>query len=143
MCLQAALTAAKQAHAPAEAWEAAAALLRDHHTALGPAHQAALAEALAAASAALPARQRLRPGAGPGPLVQLKRLLPAAPPLQPTPLGLTAAGAIAVGGAGGGGGRGRGGGGGGGPFIFNPYAAKRQAKQDEAAAIEWVSLGLT
>ncbi|GLI65614.1 hypothetical protein VaNZ11_009180 [Volvox africanus] len=129
--LEAALAAAKQAHAPAEAWEAAAALLREHYQVLVPQHQAALLDTLAQASAALSNRQRARPGLGPGPLVQLKRLLPAAPPLQPATLALTAAGTIAGGGFAG---RGKGGGGGGGPFLFNPYAAKRQAKQEAGEA---------
>ncbi|GFR47241.1 hypothetical protein Agub_g8925, partial [Astrephomene gubernaculifera] len=130
--LEAALTAAKQAHAPAEAWEAAAALLRDHHSLLPPHYQAALLETMAQASAALPGRYRSRLSLGPGPLLQLKRLLPAALPLQPAPLTLTAAGSIATGG-GGAGGRGGKGGASAGPFIFNAFAAKKkQAAKGEA-----------
>ncbi|GIM11324.1 hypothetical protein Vretimale_14852 [Volvox reticuliferus] len=127
--LEAALAAAKQAHAPAEAWEAAAALLREHHQVLAPPHQAALLDTLSQASAALSNRQRARPGLGPGPLVQLKRLLPAALPLQPAVLTLTAAGTIAGGGL-----TGRLKGGSSGPLIFNPYAAKRLAKQEAGEA---------
>ncbi|MEW5317034.1 MAG: hypothetical protein WDW38_008365 [Sanguina aurantia] len=106
---------------------------REHHPSISPQIQVKLMESLSAAASVLPQRHRSRPGQGPGPLVILRRLLPAAPPLQPVRLALAAStpGApglkrsntvvkSAV-------------------FIFNPYAVKRQeaVKEAEAGCIEW------
>lgn len=66
---------------------------------------------------------RVRPGKGPGPLVQLRRVLPAPPPLQPTRMGAAGKGKAS-------------------PFIFNPYTAKRElaASSGEAELLipDWV-----
>ena len=94
-CLERALDAARGL-APVEAWEVAATLLREHCTMLAPQYQAALMEDLARASASVgfTTRARSRPGRGPGPQLQLKRLLPTLPHMQPF--------RVQVGGAGGG-----------------------------------------
>jgi hypothetical protein len=72
----------------------------------------------------IPPHGKVRPGQGPGPIVAIKRVLPAPAPLQPVRMtGGAKKGAV-------------------GPFIFNPYEAKRQALaegQADSALPEWVS----
>jgi hypothetical protein len=99
-----------------------------HHASLPQPYQAALLDALAHSGMALPPRARQRLGQGPGPFVQLKRVLPMASalrPLQLGPRGRTSSPGAA------------------GPFIFNPYAARRQETSAAATAEtllpDWVS----
>jgi hypothetical protein len=101
-------------------------------------------EALAQAAARFPQRALSRRGPGPGPLAQLRRVLPPPPALAPARVAAGAAGGAGRGGGAGGGGSGGGGGGAErGPFIFNPYAQKRRdgeaAAAAESAVVEWVS----
>ncbi|KAI8469362.1 MAG: transport protein Trs120 or TRAPPC9 TRAPP II complex subunit-domain-containing protein [Monoraphidium minutum] len=121
---EAALSAARQANSPIEA---------EHGSSLPAPYQASMLEALAQAADRFPQRALARPGPGPGPIAALRRIAP--PPPALAPLRLT--GAAARGDAGGGGG------GGAGPFIFNPYAQRREqgeaAAAAESAVVEWVT----
>jgi hypothetical protein len=104
-------------------------------------YQASLLEALAAAAARFPQRALLRKGPGPGPLVQLRRAALPPPALAPRRLGgkLGGPGGASMRRSGGNGNAGHG------PFIFNPYAEKRErgtaVAAAEAAPVEWVSAG--
>ncbi|KAF6256009.1 hypothetical protein COO60DRAFT_151357 [Scenedesmus sp. NREL 46B-D3] len=140
--LEAVVSIARAASAPVESWEAASTLLRESYPLLPQSLQVSLMEGCAAAGAAMGSRARQRPGPGPGPQVQLKRVLPGPPCLQPLHLSATdmapAGSASAPGSK-----KGEGSSANAGPFIFNPYAAKRKgasaAAAAEAALPEWVA----
>lgn len=109
-------------------------MCRDHAAALPVSQHAVLLEVLASAAAAMHPKARARPWHGPGPVAKLRRVLPAAPPLQPVRLTLGGNNSLAAQRP-----KGAAGAAGPGPFIFNPYAGKRQAGVDaEVTVPEWV-----
>jgi hypothetical protein len=97
---------------------------RNHHSYISPLYQASLVDAMSTSAQYIPAAAKVRPGQGPGPIVAIKRVLPAPAPLQPVRMTSGAKKGDK------------------GPFIFNPYEAKRQALADgqaDSALPEWVS----
>lgn len=116
---------------------------REHSALLPQQYQASLLEALAQAASRFPQRALMRKGPGPGPLVQLRRVVPPPPALAPLRLAGPLGGTSMRRGEGAGGLGGSSSSGGQGLFIFNPYAQKRQegaaAAAAESAVVEWVS----
>ncbi|CAD7698253.1 unnamed protein product [Ostreobium quekettii] len=121
--LEALLSAASKAGEFVYVWEAAAALLRGHHTVIAQEHQHMLLEALVHAAEHMDAAAKRRPGPGPPPLFQVRNFVPLAVELvaakvmtswQSSDKGVE----------------------GNGPFIFNPFGKREQAQKEEVP--QWI-----